>query len=79
MSDHMKSMKNNTWKEILTAVNATCCAENPRTVSEIQKKYSDLKSAVKKKLSSIEKERGATGGGPSTAEELTALEVRITV
>ena len=56
------------------AVNATCCAEEPRTLAEVQKKYSDLKSAVKRKLSRIKKDRNKTGCGAPTSEELSTFE-----
>jgi len=69
-----KKSRTEAWRKVLTAVNANCCAAEPRTLAEIQKKYSELKSAVKKRMSQIAKAQTTTGGGGPSQPPLTPLE-----
>jgi hypothetical protein len=67
--------KNKVWASITTSVNS--CGVTLRTVSEIRKKWDDLKSRTKAKAALLKRELSKTGGGKKTKIELTDLERRI--
>lgn len=73
-SDQIKAAKAKAWQLVLAAVNATNVTAEPRTLNEVLKKVSDLKSATKRKLSKLKRDRSLTGGGSCSAQQLTALE-----
>ncbi|XP_056391764.1 uncharacterized protein LOC130284885 isoform X2 [Hyla sarda] len=68
------SVRNAIWDRILLAANAV--GVNCRTLKEIKKIFTDLRSLVKKKMGRLNQQRRRTSGGPpeeihfSTIEEL---------
>ena len=71
-----KTARNAAWKTVMQAVNSYCQGE-PRTLSEVQKKYSATKSAVKRKLTAMKEEMSSTGGGRGSKDQLTPFETMV--
>ncbi|XP_042221778.1 nuclear apoptosis-inducing factor 1-like isoform X1 [Homarus americanus] len=68
-------LKNHAWGEVLNAVNAV--GRVTRNVTEIRRKFSDLRVSVKKKAAQDKKYAGGTGGGPQIEITYTAIEEAI--
>ncbi len=58
--------KNAAWENVTSAVNAVGSEES--SVSEIKKKWFDIKLSAKKHLAAHKRDISASGGGQSTAE-----------
>lgn len=75
--ERFRQARSEAWQRVLVSVNANCCSDEPRTVAEVQKKYSEMKSGVKKRILANKIDSRVTGGGPSSERELNPLEQSI--
>ncbi|KAK3890874.1 hypothetical protein Pcinc_005174 [Petrolisthes cinctipes] len=64
--------KRKAWDEITFLVNSVSSVL--RTREDVKKKFTDFRSAVKKKAADIRRDSQETGGGPSTETKLNAVE-----
>jgi hypothetical protein len=62
------------WSTIAEQVSAVGIK---RTADEVQKKWTTMKSASKKKSAEVNASRRRTGGGPSEGGELTTVDERV--
>lgn len=67
--------KDKAWRGVVTAVNSV--GKTERTVSEIKKKWEDMKSRTKKRANEVKKDRNGTGGGEPQVKLLSPMESRI--
>ncbi|OXA45395.1 t-SNARE domain-containing protein 1 [Folsomia candida] len=65
------------WGRVLLKVNALGVVPGGRKLSEIKKKYQQLKSEVKTKGAAIKRELNETGGGESALSQLDDLQEKI--
>ncbi|XP_018578550.1 myb-related transcription factor, partner of profilin-like isoform X1 [Anoplophora glabripennis] len=63
------------WQQLSNILNAIGMGE--RSTEKWQKTWCDLKYTIKKRASQIHKDQKGTGGGPSSARNLTPFELRI--